>query len=286
MAKQSVLLPPIQYRRTPPSLLDRLVRPLRAPFKEILGGPALEHCAHRLVDCGTVDVEFFLPAPSFGGGTRFPDKLDLNNPPPMETTIGDPRTGHEVIDMGVSNWKYGRPKLELSRFLPIPQEPYVIVTAFWQLERIKNGIQLEVENTELLEQYLHDDYDAYMENEGGLNWKVRTRTQKEMEPRGWDQESIDEEIAIQLFDPPKHYEPTVFNGITWLRYNWAPLQNYPKALNYTCVLTPEFLLTFTLTLTQMIPGSLKHWWSPLVEDSEILMQGTKLHFKELPEKQG
>lgn len=282
MADPNRIPPDVVYRRGPQPFLKRLAQPLTAPFKQIQGGPALEHCAHRVVDCGTVDVEFFLPAPSFGGGTRFPEKLDLDNPPQMEPSIGDQRTAHKVIDLGVSNWKYGRPKLELSRFLPIPQEPYVVVTAFWQLEQIKNNIQLPVGNAQLLEQYLRDDYHSHLESVGGINWKIRTETQAEFEGRGRPQQFIDKDIAVQLFEGPKEYQPLKFNGTTWLRYNWAPRHNYPKALNYTCVLTPEFLLTFTLTLTQMIPGSLKHWWSPVVEDSEILMQGVKLHYKDLP----
>lgn len=286
MAKSFVTLPPVQSRRTAPSWMDRLARPLTAPFKDVLGGPALEHCAHRHVHCGTVDVEFFLPAPSFGGGTQFPDRVDLSDESRLDASLGDLRTAHRVIELGVSNWKYGRPRLELSRFLPVPQEPYVIVTAFWQLERIKNDIQLEVGNTSLLEQYLRDDYHAYLETEGGMNWKIRTGTQAEFEGRGRPQRFIDQDIAVQLLDPPVAYEPLDYNGTTWLRYNWAPRANYPKALNYTCTLTPDYLLTVSLALTQMIPGSLKHWWSPLVEDSEVLMQGTKLHFKELPKKQG
>lgn len=279
MAKPSLTLPPLQYRRTPPSLLGKLLKPIRAPFREILGGPALEHCTHRLVDCGPVRVEFFLPDADFGSDDGYPDAINLATDSFTDISRADKRTNHQIIKLGVSNWKYGRPKLEMSRFLPIPQEPYVIITAYWQLEQIKSNIRLEVGNTALLEQYLHDDFVSHLENEGGLNWKVRTRTQAEMEPRGWDQESIDDKVAGQLFDPPKIYEPKSYNGTTWLRYNWAPRANYPKALNYTCTLTPDVLLTFSLALTEMIPGSLKHWWSPVMEDSEILMQGVKLQPK-------
>lgn len=282
MAKPSVTLPPIQYRRTPPSLLDKLLKPIRAPFKEILGGPALENCVRQFVDCGRVQVEFFLPEASFGSDDGYPDHINLAHDAFNDISRGDKRTQHEIIKLGISNWKYGRPRLQPSRFLPVPQDPYVIVTAYWQLERVKNDIALETGNTEMLEQYLKDDYHAYLESEGGRNWKIRARTQEEMEPRGWDQESIDEEIAIQLFDSPKQYERMQYNDTTWLRYNWAPRQNYPKALNYTCVLTPSVLLTVSFSLTEMTGASLKHWWSPLVEDSEILMQGVKLHYRDLP----
>lgn len=233
---------------------------------------------------GQSGLSSFLPDADFGSDDGYPDTIDLATDPFTDISMGDKRTKHEIIKLGVSNWKYGRPKLELTRFLPIPQEPYVIVTAFWQLERIKNGIQLEVGNTALLEQYLRDDYHSHLESAGGINWKIRTETQAEFEGRGRPQQFIDKDIAVQLFEGPKEYQPLEFNGTTWLRYNWAPRHNYPKALNYTCVLTPEFLLTFTLTLTQMLPASLKHWWSPLVEDSEILMEGVKLHYKELPKR--
>jgi len=282
MAKLAATLPPIRYRRTPPSFLKRLTHPFIAPFKEVLGGPNLEHCDHRRVDCGVVEVEFYLPASYFGGGSKFPESVDLENNPTPQIAYND-RTGHDILRLGVSNWKYGRPRLEPTRFLPIPQDPYVIVTTFWQLERVKNGLCLEVGNMAMLEQYLMDDYYAHLESEGGQNWKIRAETQAELEPRGWDQESIDEQIAIQLFDPPKRYEPLVFNSAGWLRHIWAPRQNYPKALNYTCALTPQFLLTVSFDLTEMTGASLEHWWSPLVEDSEILMQGVKLHYKDLPQ---
>ncbi|MCX2783654.1 hypothetical protein OQJ46_11725 [Microbulbifer thermotolerans] len=280
MAKLAATIPPVRYRRTPSSFLKRLTRPFTAPFREILGGPDLEHCDHRRVDCGVVDVEFFLPAASFGGEAEYPTNVDLKNIPAPEMAY-EYRTEHDILRLGVSNWKYGRPKLEPTRFLPVPQGPYVIVTTSWQLERIKNSLRLEVGNTAMLEQYLTDDYYAHLESEGGRNWKIRARTQNELEPRGWDQESIDEQIATQLFDPPKNYESMMFNGVNWLRYIWAPRQNYPKALSYTCVLTPSFLLTVSFGLTEMTAASLKHWWSPLVEDSEILIQGVKLHYKNL-----
>ena len=282
MTKLAVTIPPVKYRRTSPSLLKRLTRPFTAPFREILGGPDLNHCAHRKVNCGVVDVEFFLPAASFGGEAEYPANVDLKNIPAPETAY-EYRTEHDILRLGVTNWKYGRPKLEPTRFLPIPQEPYVIVTTSWQLERVKNGLALEVGNTAILEQYLKDDYYAHLESEGGRNWKIRTRTQTELEPRGWDRESIDEQIAAQLFTPPKNYEPLCFNEVNWLRYIWAPRQNYPKALCYTCALTPSFLLTVSFGLTEMTGASLKHWWSPLVEDSEILVQGVKLHYNRLPQ---
>lgn len=282
MAKLAATIPPVRYRRTPPSLLKRLTRPFTAPFREILGGPDLEHCDHRWVDCGAVDVEFYLPAASFGDSAEYPVSIDLNNSPTPETAYEE-RTKHKILRLGVTNWKYGRPKLEPTRFLPIPQEPYVIVTTSWQLERVKNGLCVETGNTTILEQYLQDDYYAHLEAEGGRNWKIRTRTQAELELRGWDQESIDKQIAAQLFTPPQNYEPLCLNEVNWLRYIWAPRQNYPKALCYTCALTPSFLLTVSFGLTEMTGASLRHWWSPLVEDSEILVQGVKLHYNRLPQ---
>jgi len=282
MAKLAATLPPVRYRRTPHSFLKRLTHPFIAPFKEVLGGPNFEHCDHRRVDCGVVDVEFYLPIASFGSESKFPMSVDLSNNPTLETAY-EYRSEHDILRLGATNWNYGRPRLEPTRFLPIPKDPYVIVTTSWQLERIKNSLRLEVGNTAMLEQYLRDDYYAHLESEGGRNWKIRAETQAELEPRGWDQESIDEQIAIQLFDPPKSYEPLVFNNASWLRHIWAPRQNYPKALNYTCALTPQFLLTVSFGLTEMTGASLEHWWSPLVEDSEILMQGVKLHYKDLPQ---
>ncbi len=148
----------------------------------------------------------------------------------------------------------------------------------------ENSIQLEIGNIAMLERYLRDDYVAYLESEGGRNWRTRKRINEEHGPSGRNssQDLIDSFIDSWLWEAPSTYTALDLNGQNWLQYNWAPKQNYPKSLLYTCVLAPDTLFTVRFHLAQMIGGSLKHWWSPLVEDTELLMQGVKVYYKNLP----
>lgn len=265
-------------RRKQP-LARRLVQPFVAPFREKQGGAALDECEHRQVDCGTCTLEFYLPKPRFGVGPGDPDTVNLDRDESFPESAGEKRTDHAMVCLGASNWNYSRPKFEVTRLLPIPQEPYVTVTAVWQLERVKNGIQLESGNLNQLEQYLRDDYYAFLESEGGDNWEIRKEIQQDLgaRGRGWSQEEIDDEIAPQLIAAPASYEVQTFNGTSWLRYCWAPKQQYPRALYYTCLVAPNTLLTVSFNLTEMVGSSLEHWWEPLLADAEALLQGTAVH---------
>jgi hypothetical protein len=285
MSKAKVAIPPVRYRRGNKPLLKRLIHPFKAPFTEVLGGPNLDNCTHHNVDCGPLDVEFYMPRAAIGGNQAYPREVNVNRESAfVKSGVKQDRTNHYVCELGVSNWAYREPKLSANKLLPIPREPYVIVTAYWQLERVKNGIQLQVANTEMLEQYLRDDYFAHLESEGGHNWKVRKNEYEEMGPQGRNapQEVIESFIATQSWSPPQAYKLLNFNGHAWLQYNWTPMVIAPQSLLYTCVLTPDTLFTVRFSLVEMTPNSLKHWWSPVVEDTELLMQGVKIHYKELP----
>lgn len=262
MAKLDVEIPPVKYRRGKQPLLKRLLNPFKAPFTEVLGRPNLQDSIHQRVDCGHLEAEFYCPRAAMGHSDDYPEEVDLNNDRLFDRTNIDERTSHKLLKLAGSNWGYAPPRLHLSRFLPVPQEPYIIVTAFWNLERVKNGIQLDVGNMEMLEQYLRDDYYAFLESEGGHNWTVRKNEYEEMGPSGRNapQEVIDSFIAAQIHTPPRAYETLSYNGQPWLRYRWAPRQNYPDGLIYTTALTPNTLFTVYFSLTEMLGGCLKHWW--------------------------
>jgi hypothetical protein len=286
MSKPNIEIPPVRYRRGNKPLLKRLIRPVTAPFTDVLGGPNLNNCTYHHVACGSLDIEFFRPHAAWGARDGYPRHVLLNDDAVFDRDDCDDRTGHHFLKLGGSNWTYREPKLAANKLLPIPREPYVIVTAYWQLERVKNGIQLQVANTEMLEQYLRDDYFAHLESEGGKNWETRKKFHEEYGPNGRNspQEMIDSFIASWVWKAPATYTVLAFNNQPWLRYNWAPKLIAPASLLYTCILTPTTLFTVRFHLAEMTPNSLKHWWSPVVEDTELLMQGVKVHYKELPPK--
>jgi hypothetical protein len=286
-------LPPLlsngRSRRLSSSWLVRKLRAMIAPFKPLRGGPLLDDCSHQHVDCGSVDIDFFLPR-AYLGTDAYPSKIDLDDDRFFDDCASDKRTKHIYATIGVSNWSYYSPFWDINRLLPIPQDPYVIITAIWQIERVKRGVMLEVGDVAGLERYLRDDYELFLESEGGRNWELRRDVKEEfgtldhLEPEE-AQAFVDSQIKLVLLSAPNTYETLVFNGVPWLRYIWDEQQSLPTAINYSRTLSSRTILTVYFGISHMSGGGGRHyarWREAFLRDSEALMSGLTITPKCLP----
>lgn len=173
--------------------------------------------------------------------------------------------------------------MHASRLLPIPHEPYAVITAHWRLELVKHDIQLKLDDMHMLENYLRHDYVSYLESEEGPNWKVREEAYNGTTLSGdpLPQYRIDDILKNRLQNPPSTYEVMTSNGLHWLRYLWEPA-GIRNTLNYTTTLLPDVLLTASFHITHMNSEPGADWWSLFLEDCEILVKTIACKRKALP----
>lgn len=266
----------------------RKLRTMIAPFKPLRGGPLLDDCTHQHVDCGSVDIDFFLPRAYFGTGSR-PSRIDLEDEKSFSGRASKERAEHAYAKIGGSNWSYYGPFWDIKRYLPIPQGPYAIITPIWQIERVKHGMRLDVGDMGGLERYLREDYELFLESEGGRNWELRRDVKEEfktMHPED-AQAIIDYQLKHMLLSPPDTYETLLFNGLPWLRYVWneQPGRSLPTAFNYSRTLSDRSILTVYFGITYMSSGGGRdyaRWRKTFLRDSEALMGGLTITPKCLP----
>ncbi len=275
-------LPIAPFQRRPRPWYKRVTAAFRAPQ----GGIPMTQVKPRRVDCGPFTLSFLQPSAAFGEGmgTPDPDNVNLDNDAFTETNISNSRAYHRIINLATTNWIYHLPRWHGSRIYPVPHPPYAVITAHWQLERVKHGIRLKPDDTTLLENYLRHDYVAYLESEGGPNWKVRDDAYKGKTISGapLPQYQIDDILESSLRTPPLSYEPLTCNGMHWLRYLWDPMQGMPGALNYTTSLLPDMLLTVNFHIARMNSEPWEDWWELFLEDCEILVKTIACQRQELP----
>ena len=285
------LLPDGRSRRLSSSWPVRKLRMMIAPFKPLRGGPLLDDCTHQHVDCGSVDIDFFLLR-AYLGTDVYPSKIDLDDDRFFDDCASDKRTKHIYATIGVTNWSYYSPLWDINRYLPIPHDPYAIITTIWQIERVKRGMRLDVGDMAGLERYLRDDYELFLESEGGRNWKLRRDIKKEfgalahLEPEE-AQAFVDSQIELVLLSPPSTYETLLFNGLPWLRHVWneQPGRSLPTAFNYSRTLSDRSILTVYFGINHMSGGGGRHyarWRKTFLRDSEALMGGLTITPKCLP----
>ncbi|CAM0997191.1 TIGR04255 family protein [Rhodanobacter sp. Root179] len=272
--------PTTSFKRRPQPWYKRLTLALSAPQ----GGIPVARVMPRQTDCGPFVLSFVEPSAAFGESEAGPDSVNLDAMNFIGASLGEWRACHRTIELGISNWIYHLPRLHSSRIYPVPHPPYAIITAYWQLERVKHDIQLQPDDMAMLEDYLRHDYIAFLESEGGPNWKLRDETYKGKTIGGspLPQYQIDDILAAHLKSPPSSYEPLTSNGMHWLRYLWDPMQGMPNTLNYTTVLLPDVLLTVCFHITRMNSEPWEDWWDLFMEDCEILVKTIACQRKELP----
>lgn len=254
-----------------------------AGFLHPQGGIPTARVVPREVDCGPFILSFLEPSSAFAESTEDLDRVSLDADAFSRANLGDWRAFHRTIELGISNWVYQLPRWDTKRILPIPHPPYAVITAYWQLERVKHDIQLEPDNMGMLEDYLQHDYISYLESEGGPNWKVRDDAYNGKTLLGDPnpQHEIDDILECYLQNPPSNYEVLKNNGLQWLRYLWEPT-GIRNTLNYTTILLPDVLLTTSFHITHMDSEPGADWWSLFLEDCEILVKTIACQHKTLP----
>lgn len=267
------------FARRPPPWYRRLMAPFHAPQ----GGPPVAEVIPHRVDCGSLILSFPEPLSVYGPGSADPDRVGLDDSEFVISELAGTRTGHPAIELAVTTWAYHQPRWLFSRLFPIPHPPYAVITAHWQLERVKHGIQLRPGDSAMLEDYLRHDYIAYLESEGGPNWKVRDDAYKGKTLGGdpWPQYRIDYEIEHGLWSPPVSYELLAGGTLPWLRYLWEPRGGLPDAINYTTTLLPDVLLTACFRVGDTY-SEWEHWWSLFTEDCDNLVKAIDCERKVLP----
>jgi hypothetical protein len=274
--------PTTPFKRRPQPWYKRVTSALNAPRGGVTGAPVVP----RRIDCGPFVLSFLEPAATFGEGmgTPDPDEVNLDAGAFTLTEAPNARANHQVIWLGISNWIYHLPRWHSSRIFPVPHPPYAVITAHWQLERVKHDIQLKPDDMAMLEDYLRHGYVAYLESEGGPNWKVREDAYngKTLGGDPLPQYRIDEDIAYGLLSPPLNYVPLIGSGMHWLRYVWAPRPALPNTLIYTTTLLPDVLLTVDFHIARMNSEPWEDWWDLFLEDCEILVKTIACQRKELP----
>lgn len=274
--------PSTPFKRRPLPWYKRATAAFNAPRGGVPAAPVVP----RRIDCGPFILSFLEPAAAFGEGmgTPDPDQVNLDAGAFTPTEAPNARANHRAIWLGISNWIYHLPRWHSSRIFPVPHPPYAVITAHWQLERVKHDIQLKHDDMAMLEDYLRHDYVAYLESEGGPNWKLRDETYKGKTISGapLPQYQIDDILAAHLKSPPSSYEPLISNGMHWLRYLWDPMQGMPNTLIYTTTLLPDVLLTVDFHIARMNSEPWEDWWDLFMEDCEILVKTITCQRKELP----
>lgn len=271
------------FRRRPRSWYSRAT----AAFCQPQGGLPAANAKPQKVDCGPFVLTYLAPSAAFGEGmgvdTPSLRQISLDTAAFRGTNLGSARAEHETIDLGVSNWIYHLPRWHTSRLFPIPHPPYAIITAYWQLERVKHGIQLRLEDMNMLEDYLRHDYISHLESENGPNWRTRkeARGEKTLGGDPLPQYRIDDILRCSLLDPPQNYEVMPSNGLYWLRYLWER-RGVPNTLNFTTIVLPDVLLTASFHITEMNSEPGADWWSLFLEDCDILVRTIACQHKALP----
>lgn len=258
------------------------------------GGPNFSDCYQIVVDCGTADISLTVPR-----SPRFPKKpwthptqLDLTSPDliPYETyrDFKDERTLHPYIDIGMGEWFYLAPRLDITT----QGEPYVCATGCWRIERTKQNIQMEPGNLQRLTQYLKDDYAIFFEQEGdgdntcGPAWRVRNQLREQFSVPGRNPEQykayIDGVLALDLPKLPDDYTEVTFGNTRWVRYSYVPHRGLPTAIHYSLPLDANHLLTISISLVRFLDRDEK-WLAQARADFDRLVAGTQVHFRQLTE---
>lgn len=256
------------------------------------GGPNFSDCYQIVVDCGTADISLTVPR-----SPRFPKKpwthptqLDLTNPDLIPYEIyrdfKDERTLHPYIDIGVGEWFYLAPRLDITT----QGEPYVCATGCWRIERTKQNIQMEPGNLQRLTQYLKDDYAIFFEQEGdgdntcGPAWRVKKQLYDFYSGRHHPVEfyanEIKEILAEKLPKLPDDYTEVTFGNTRWVRYSYVPHRGLPTAINYSLPLDANHLLTISISLVRFHERDEK-WLAQARADFDRLVAGTQVHFHQL-----
>ncbi len=250
------------------------------------GGPDFGDSSLHKVDCGAAIIEFLATrSPIDGPGSKAPPtRVELDSPPPeLMEMAPESRTGHSRIVLDAANWMYGGPWWRCG------QEPYVIVTQTWKIERVKSGLSLDTANLEELKEYLAQDYEAYFESEGGPNAEVRREAYevfgKRDGPIELHERGIKAFINSRTLALPSDFKLKRISETDWVRFTWEPkFKGQPKAIFYCTMVNANNILTVGFSLVRMTPDSETYWLKTALEDIDRVMTGTTVKYRSLPGK--
>ena len=254
----------------------------------LIGCPDFDDCEHFLLDYGAIKLEVYVP------------KSFMPRPPENQPTTIDLRTPEaKLLNSEFDNSKYYAERNEhknISKFpaawsyCPRPKrftsnEAYVVVTANWQIQLIKNPELAFIHKPESLQNYFDEYYDNYYNGEGGPNWQCHKDTMEFYNPLNISNEERDKLIKAQLKrkmrTSPDDYEVTCINEIHWLKYSIKNTINILEKVLFSVQVSPEHMLTVSFNLTRLTPGVEDKWLPSVLKDIDKIMQGTYIHWKEL-----
>ena len=256
---------------------------IRRSLPILRGGPDFGDSSLHSVDCGAATIEFLATrSPIDGPGSKSPPtQVNMDSPPPeLVEKAPDSRTGHNRIVLDAANWMYGGPWWRCG------QEPYVIVTQTWTIERVKNGLTLDPANLDELTAYLAQDYEAYFESEGGPNAEVRRKAYECFEQRDGPIElyerSINDFIKAGSLTVPSDYTLRRIVDSEWVRYTWEPkFKGRPRAIFYSTMINANNILNVGFSFVRMTPGTDAYWLKTALKDIEQVMTGTTVKHRRL-----
>lgn len=250
------------------------------------GGPDFGDSSLYEVDCGTATIEFLATrSPIDGPGSKVPPtQVNLDSPPlELMEKASESRTGHSRIVLNAANWMYGGPWWRCG------QEPYVVVTQTWKIERVKGDLSLDTENIEELKEYLAQDYEAYFESEGGPNAEVRREAYEIFEKRNGPIElherGITAFIKSRTLTLPSDFKLKRVAEMDWVRFTWEPkFKGQPKAIFYCTMVNAKNILTVGFSFVRMTPDSETYWLKTALKDIDRVMTGTRVKYRSLSAK--
>lgn len=269
-----------------------MLQRLKDWWSPLHGGPDFENVLPIQIDLGAALLEALVPlsARRMKRIVLPPNVVETKTLPndAFEPSY-DHRTKHLTRDLYGDSWAYWGPR----RHHLLTGEPYGWISGYWQVERVKQEIVLPLHDHQALRHYLADDYDIYLNGEGGPNWDTRQHITKCY--RGVHnvhlvdsiEQSIERAVASCSLKVPTDYQVTHHLPVPWLRYLWQPRFDELVGLDavlYSIVLDARHLLTVSFTITRMLPGHDHHWLPRALDDIDKVMHGTRLTFKALADK--
>lgn len=269
-----------------------MLQRLKNWWTPLRGGPDYENVRLVQIDFGHATLTAFVP-PCF-----YPVRNARETPPELRpcafpddafATGYDQRTKHLRYLLRGGEWCYWGPR----RHHLLTGEPYGVISGSWNIERVKQEIVLPLHDHQALRHYLADDYDIYLNGEGGPNWDTRQHITKCY--RGVHnvhlvdsiEQSIERAVASCSLKVPSDYQVTHHLPVPWLRYLWQPRFDGLVGLDavlYSIVLDPRHLLTVSFSVIRDLPGHDHHWLPRALDDIDKVMHGTRLTFKALANK--
>jgi hypothetical protein len=251
-----------------------------------LGGPDFNESVHHQVDYGAIELDLLFPRSHIAPNKKTKPKqcnlYDLTASTDGEVSA-DSNTAHKIVSTVASAWSYFRPKINR-----IALNPYVVMTAIWDIQVIKLPELTTLFDPLTLQFYLEQDYDSFLNDEGGDNWEIRKYYHDKYSERSEPLEYYKDEIASflpgKLLYPPNDYQVQKINDINWLRFSYRPMLNKLDEIFYIVQVSPHHMLSVSFAFTRFGTASDEKWLPKALDDIDKIMTGTSIKWKALEGK--